>query len=152
MTPVPCACALAAAAAAEAEVVPGGSGSEAGCRTQSQGGGGGVRRAPSPGPRRPDGVRGICCEYEYRMAGLRRGVSEPRDPLVCHFREAMGCRKLRVSAPACCGAEAPGSPLSQSPRDLRAGGASCFGVHILAGAFRLCSELQQETWLQSLDL
>lgn len=32
---------------------------------------GGRRGVPSPGPRRPDGVRGVGCECEYRGARLR---------------------------------------------------------------------------------
>lgn len=111
---------------------PAGRGSGVGRRTQNWGG---LRGAPSLGPWRPDGVRGVGCECEYRGAGLRWGIPERRGPGGLPLR-FLAAGRGRVTAPTGWGSAATRS--SPLPRGFQAGGASVFGVQILAGAFQLC--------------
>lgn len=83
--------------------------------------------------------------------GGAEAYRNPRDLVVATVGRLWGCRKRPVSAPEDCGAGAAGRS-RRGRAGLRAGGASGLGIQCLAGAFRLCSQLRRETWLQRLDL
>lgn len=137
-----CACALAAAAA-----VPGGE--RVRTRPPDPGSRGRLgRQGPaSPGPWRPDGVRGVGGECEYPGPGRAEAYGSPRVRWSVPYgglelREAAESLLLRAAAQNSRVVPAPGASAG-----LRAGGVSGFGVQILVGALQCCSPPQQKTWL-----